>query len=187
MLDIQELITRLMQQFPTAVIKEEGDAVVVMTIHGIGNTVKNAIANALKLQQEMKDDGQSIRQMLDDVHDDLRTPGMSRVRHDSLIELLDIASNAVNGAVVSGVITWIQVPGINREIEDLRRRIDTRLNMVALDMQAREKAQQQAGTQADKHKLDPAITLKWEDEQQDAPPTARGLIALNQARLGITK
>jgi hypothetical protein len=116
--------------------------------------------NALTEYNNMASNGRSLPQILDDVENDLRSrPGMGRQRHDDLLALLGTAEQALNGGILTETVPWLMVAGHNRRIEDLRRRIDTRLNMVALDMQEREKARQRAGTKFPRHtEVDDGLT-----------------------------
>jgi hypothetical protein len=146
------LVSLIHRKFPGAVIQEVEGTFYLLSIHGVGATEREVMENALTEYNNMTNDGRSLPQILNDVENDLHgRPGMSRQRHDDLIELLGTAEQALNGGILTETVPWIMVAGYNRRIEDLRRRIDTRLNMVALDMQEREKARQRAGTKFPRH------------------------------------
>lgn len=142
---IEALRQLVLHEFPQSQVYTSPDGEVsLVTVHSTGKTVEEALRSALKTYSVMKDDGLHVRQMLDDVNEDLKQHGMSRERHDSLLELLSIAENSINGGVITQVIPWIEVPSLNREIEELRRRISTRLMMVAQEMKDHENAKKKA-------------------------------------------
>lgn len=141
----KELPTLVQHQFPGSTVIEQDGQYLCLTIHSVGKSPREAMENALSSFREMKDDGRSLPQMLDDVREDLRnTPGMSRARHDSLQEILTICEQALNGGVLTQTVPWIMVPSYTRQIEDLRRKVETRLLMVAQEMKDKEKARNRA-------------------------------------------
>lgn len=148
MRDLEALQGLAKHEFPAYTVRHTSpDVVEIITVHGVGASEEEALANALKQYADMKRDGQCVRQMLDDVITDLNEQrGMSRERHDSLCEILDIAGGAINDGVITNTVPWILVPSLTREITALRRRIDTRLNMVAIELQQEEAARKRAGT-----------------------------------------
>jgi Domain of unknown function (DUF4326) len=133
-----ELATLIKHQFPAAVISGSGSQFALVTVHGTGDTEREALENALSCFNDMARDGRSLRQMLDDVITDLRESGMSRMRHDSLMDILSICENALNGGVITGTVPWIMVPSYNREITSLRLKVSNRLGIAGQDAAARE-------------------------------------------------
>lgn len=141
----EDLITLVRHQYPDSVIQEAEGKFFLITIHGGGDSARSAMEGALSSFIDMARDGRAIEQILSDIREDLSSPGMNRERHDSLMELLEIASAAVDGGVITNVVPWILVPSYTRQIEDLRRRVATRLGMTAQDMAAKEDAKRRAG------------------------------------------
>ena len=140
------LLSLIRRQFPGALIQEQDGKFYLLTIHGTGDSEREALENALTSYNDMARDGRALPQILADVEADLEgAPGMSRKRHKSLLELLSIAEQALNGGVLTETVPWIMVASYNRQIEDLQRRVVTRLNMVAQELQEREKAKRRAG------------------------------------------
>ncbi len=140
------LLALVKRQFPGATVHEMDGKFYLLTIHSAGNTEREAMEHALKAYKDMADDGRALPQILTDVDTDLKeAKGMTRNRHDSLLELLSIAEQALNGGVLTETVPWIMIASYNRQIEDLRRRITTRLNMVARELQEQEKAKKRAG------------------------------------------
>lgn len=178
--DLRELAQR---KFPGYSVVPGDTTISIVTIHGVGATETLALRHALKELHDQERDGRAVRQILDDVLEDLRNSGMSRERHDSLQDLLNIASECVNAGVVSNVIPWILVPGLTREIETLRQRVGTRLAMKAQDMKEREKAKART-TQKSTHAIDHEIASKWADippEHLSAVQRLRRSLNLSQA------
>lgn len=174
MLDDEVRIEALRQlvahEFPGAVVCQTGDGYSLITIHCTGKTEIDTLSGALKTYSVMKDDAQHLRQMLDDVTADLRTQGMSRERHDSLHELLDLSSNALNGGIVTGVTPWIMVPGLTREIEELRRRVSVRLSRTAQEMKDREASRKNASTKFTRRSSgDPLAPMSFKQLLNTAP------------------
>lgn len=122
----------LKRTFPAAEIREVGTGGwAIITVHGSGDTRGQAIENSLIDWNEAKRDGEYLEEMLKDIAEDLATPGMNRARHDSLLELLDIACNSLDGGMLTGVIQPLDVPRYTRQIEEFRRRTIIRLGMAA--------------------------------------------------------
>lgn len=142
-----ELDTLVSHQFPGATVSEVQEGVyALLTVHGYGDSPTSAKQNSLKSFADMARDGEALPQILSDVEADLKeTPGMSRERHDSLLELLSIAEQALNDGILTKTVPWLLTASYNRQIEDLQRRVTTRLNMVAQELQEREKAKRRAG------------------------------------------
>lgn len=134
-----ELTSIINQRYPGALIQETDGQYALFTLHSIGDTPHDAMQKAIKEYDRMSDDGKNLRTMLSDIYEDLRTPGMSRVRAESLYDILTICENALNGAIITRAVNWIEIPGITRELCDLRRRIETRLNMIAHELQMQER------------------------------------------------
>lgn len=134
-----ELTKIIKERFPGAIVQESDGNFILFTLHSIGSSPFDAMKNAIKEYDTMAEDGRNLRQMLGDVYEDLQSLGMSRKRADSLYDILNICENTLNGAVITNTIKWIEIPGLTREINDLRKRIETRLNMIAheLEMQRR--------------------------------------------------
>jgi hypothetical protein len=148
-LDDKELETLVQHQFPGSIVEYVTDCgpplYIVRTAHGSGTTEREAMENALTTWNDMVRDGSTLRQMLDDVIADLKTaPGMSRKRHDWAMEILDLCDQALNAGTITRTVPWILIPSLTREIEELRRRVGVRLNMVAQEMQQHELAQKRA-------------------------------------------
>lgn len=142
--DLEALFSRT---FPAARVEQlDSGGFVVLTIHGSGDTHEQAIENALIEWNDMKRDGEYLEQMLTEIAEDLAQPGMNRERHDSLLELLDLASSSLDGGVLVGVIKPLDVPRLTRQIEDFRRRTTTRLGMAAQNAKDHEAAKRKAGT-----------------------------------------
>lgn len=161
-----ELTTMFRRQYPQAVLDFVDGQYIALTVHGVGHSENEAMQHSLTEFEEMKRDGQSVRQILDDVLADLKLKsGMSRERHDSLQELLTIAEKALNDGVLTKTVPWIMTPSLTREIEALRKRVETRLNMQAQELQEREKAKSRASqkfprTQAPEDGLTPYQRLQ---------------------------
>lgn len=174
---LESLIAQLTKQLPGAQIAEQEGSYTIVTVHGSGTTLEQALEDALKVSEEYAIAGRSVRGLLDAILDDLSSPGMSRKRHDDLLAVLQDASVALNKGILGGVIPWVQVGSLNREILDIERRITTRLNMVAQEMQLREKEARKTTQKITKrHQMDIAITSKWQDTGEERPKL--GLIAL---------
>src|SRR5271168_5144884 len=109
--------------FPMSqIMPVEDQGVMILTVHGQGVDEQAALKNVIGDWEGMTTRGRALRTMLDEIHEDLRVPGMTRERHDNLIESLTICEAALNDGILTGVTPWITVPGLNREISDLRRR-----------------------------------------------------------------
>ena len=134
-LSVPQVKALVKRYFPNAqvVTDANGGGAMLLTVHSTGKDEYEALCNAIGEWEEMKKKGQCVRTMLDEVYADLRTPGMSRERHDNFMESLELISSHINAGILTGVIPFITVAGLNREIEDLRRRIDARLGMAAAD------------------------------------------------------
>lgn len=131
-------------EFPGATLAREGEQVIALTIHAVGTSEREVMQRALTRQRAMSEDGRNLEQILNDVRADLTDRGMSRARHDSNMELLDLAENALNAGVITHTVPWIMVPHYTREIEDLRRRTSMRLQMVAQELALNEQARKRA-------------------------------------------
>lgn len=132
---LHELKALVKHKFPGAqLITDEAGNHLLLTVHGLGKTEYEAHANAIAEWDRMCVCGASVRSMLDEILQDLRSPGMSRARHDSIQESLDIVSSGINDGILTGVIPFVQIAGLNREVEDLRRRVSARLGMQAASM-----------------------------------------------------
>jgi hypothetical protein len=143
---LHELHTLLQHEHPGACCTESNGQWVVYTLHSVGQTEEEAITNAVADMRRMKEDGRSVRQMLDDILEDLNTrPGMSKSRHQSLTELIQLASAGLNDGAITKTIPWIQIPSLTREITELQRRVDMRLAMTAKEMKDAEDAKKRAG------------------------------------------
>jgi hypothetical protein len=158
-IDLENLKGMLKREFPGAISVQIDAGWQILTLHGQGTTEAEAIQNTLKAFKEMQEDGRSLRQILDDVIDDLKaSPGMGRQRHDSLIDLLNISEKCLNDGILTGVVPFIMVASYNREIEDLKHRVDTRLNMQAVEFAQNEEARKRAGTKFPRTHTDDALT-----------------------------
>jgi hypothetical protein len=131
-------------QFPGATVQQIEGIYFLLTVHSTGETELEAMRAALKHYHEMERDGKALPQLLGEIAEDLKDSGMSRQRHDSLLELCDLASQALNGGVIANVIPWIMIASYTRQIEDLRRRITVRLSMVAQNMKQHEESRRKA-------------------------------------------
>ena len=130
---------------PGAVVQESNGRFYLLTIHGEGASEEEVMTNALLSFREMRREGGSFLQLLDDIEIDLREQsGMSRKRHDSLQELVALASRALDAGIATKMIPWIMSPSYTRKLEELQRRIAVRLTMTAQNMQEREKAKHRA-------------------------------------------
>ena len=165
-----ELSSYIRRQFPGAIIQEDSEGrFILFTVHGTGETERKAMEDALENFNNLRDDCYHLPDILGEVERDLKEQrGMSRLRHDSLQDLLNIAENALNGGVLIQAVPWIMVPSYTRRIEELRRRVSTRLNMVAAELQAEATATKRAqqsfkGT----HPVDKAVSSKWEGQVPD--------------------
>jgi hypothetical protein len=139
------LTTLVNHQFPSSIIEEVDGKFILLTVHAVGATEREARENALATYREMKEDGESLPQMLEDVALDLKSAGgMTRARHDSLLDLLTICETSLNGGVLTKSVPWLMVGSYTRQIEDLRRRVITRLGMTAQEIAANEKAKSHA-------------------------------------------
>lgn len=142
--DLEAVIALVKRMFPAANLYQVDNQWQLVTIHGVGTTEEAAMKAALKDFREMSEDGKSLPQILDDIRADLAERGMSRTRHDSLHELLNIAEKALDDGILTNTVPWIMRAGYSRQIEELKQRVTTRLNMVAQEMQANEKARHNA-------------------------------------------
>ena len=158
----RELETLIQHEFPNSIFDLTDLGHVILSVHGVGKTKRQAMENALIAYNDMKFDGQSLPQMLDDVVSDLAEPGMGRERHDSLIEILDMCSAAVNSGVLTHTLNWIMVPAYTRQIEDLRRRVSARLGMMAQQMKDRDAAKTRAGQKAKPRTFERPDGNAWE-------------------------
>lgn len=140
-----DLTTLFRHEFPQAVLDFVDGRYIALTVHGVGITQTEAMQTSLTEFREMKANGKSVRQSLDEITADLQEQkGMSRERHDSLQAALTITEQCLNDAVLTKTIDWILIPSLTREIEALRKRIETRLNMQAQELQERERAKKRA-------------------------------------------
>ena len=171
----------IQHQFPGATIQLADGVYYLLTIHAQGDTAQAAMENALSAYACMSREGKFLPQMLEDITTDLKeTPGMTRERHDSLIELLTLAEGALNDGVLTDTVPWIMVPSYTRQIEDLRRKVSTRLMMIAQEMQARDEAKKRAATKFPHATINPAdLTpyqrLRLENQIARAKEGGRGL------------
>lgn len=142
--DVEQMVKN---KFPGCTIRE-GDTGgwYITTIHGVGDTREQAMENALIDLHDMKRDAEGLDQMLTDVDIDLRERGYSRDRHDWAIDILNLCDKALGDGVIVGVINPLMVPSYTRKITEYTRRADTRLRMLALNMQEEEAARKRAGT-----------------------------------------
>lgn len=153
----EELRSLLEHKFPGAVVDNVDGKFVALTIHGVGTTLDEAIKNSLIEYSDMERDGSALEQMLNDIREDLKTPGMGRERHDSLMDLLDTCESALNAGALTKTVPWIMIPSLNREITDLKRRVGARLGMMAQTMKDRDRAKNNAA-QTFKRKPDDGLT-----------------------------
>lgn len=132
-LSVPQVKALVKRYFPNAqvVTDSNGGGAMLVTVHSTGKDEYEAMCHAVVEWELMKKKGQCVRTMLDEVYADLRIPGMSKERHDNFIESLELISSHINAGIITGVIPFITIAGLNREIEDLRRRVDARLGMAA--------------------------------------------------------
>jgi hypothetical protein len=142
--DLEEIISLVQRQFPGSNLYLLDTKWHVATVHGVGDTEEAALKAAMKDWQDMQRDGKALPEILSDVRNDLANSGMSRERHDSLHDLLNIASQSLDAGILTNTVPWIMRASYTREIEDLRRRVSTRLSMKALEMQQNEAARRNA-------------------------------------------
>jgi hypothetical protein len=140
----EQLTSLAKKHFPDGVFVPTETGVAFVTIHGSGTDQREAMENAINGYTQMKEDGQALPDMLDQVTEMLAERGMSRERHDSIISILEQCATALNDGIITGVINPLMVPSYTRKIEDMRRRVSTRLMMIAQDLSEREKAKARA-------------------------------------------
>jgi hypothetical protein len=144
-LPLEALRTLAKRQFPACVIVTDPVlGVLVYTLHGTGATEQEALQNALTSFDKMLKRGHMLRGMLNDILDDLKTPGMSRERHDNLQDSLAICETYLNDGVLSGSIGPLEVPRYTRELDELKRRVTARLGMAAQQAADHESAKNHA-------------------------------------------
>lgn len=139
-----DLKVMLKNQFPAALTYEKDGVWYTCTIHGAGATAEKSMQDALIDWHDMEREGRMLDTMIADIREDLSTPGMNRKRHDSLIELVDLAEEALNDGVITKTVNALMAPSYTRTLTELRRRVTTRLGMAAQNAEANDKARKNA-------------------------------------------
>lgn len=119
---------------------------ILATVHGTGTTDDTAGQQALDALHSNETWGRNLDTMLDDIKEDLKTPGMSRQRHDDFMDSLSMCDAALNKGLLANVINGLLVPKYTREIEELKRKVAARFGMQAQNNAEFQKAKQKAGT-----------------------------------------
>jgi len=133
-LQTDPLQTLVERQFPGAQIIRDGDKVMLVTVHAIGESEQAVYESALADYNRMRTNGACVNQMLDEIAAEFATRGMSRERFNNINESLDMVETAISDGILTKVIQPILVPSMNRKVEELRRRAAMRLGMVAQEM-----------------------------------------------------
>lgn len=143
--DVEVMFKR---RFPSATLIELDGNYTALTVHGVGCSPTQAMEASLIDWVEMEQNGRDLPQMLQDVLDDFNAMGYSKERHDWAIEILEICKKALSDGQITNIINPIEVPGLNRKIEDYIRRADTKLRMMAVNLQQEQEARKRAGVKA---------------------------------------
>ena len=64
----------------------------------------------------------------------------SRVKHDEFLTLLDETNGAINRGIITGDVDGFDIPHANKRLADLERRCKSKLLMLRLNLQSRDKA-----------------------------------------------
>ena len=177
---IETLWELIRKQHPGAQLVPEENGFALVTIHSLGVSEEEALQQAVTDYRTMETDALELDTLIDEVMENLSTRGMSRERRDNIIAICEQCDIALAAGIMIGLIQPLRVPYYTRTIEDLKRRTETRLMMIAQEMKEQEKAHKRAsmtfthtpsGTQPKLVKL----------EQQEG----EGIIAFRRRQYGI--
>ena len=167
-------------QYPGAQLVPQENGQALITVHALGANELTTLQQAVNDYVHMKNAAENLDQMIDDAMNNLADRGMSRQRHDEILEILNDSERALADGIMIGLIQPLRVPYYTRTIEDLRRRTETRLMMIAQEMAEQEKAKKRA---AQKFTHTPHGPMPYGEQLEPLP--GEGAIAFALRKQGL--